>query len=365
MALTFASLRSPNALQASMPVAAPLRYASDVHVLIESEKRFTGAVNVVSSSTSARIAAAAVATAGFCSAFHSKQSRRSRQFHSAPRVACRALTDEKNLSVSSLLEKYGKDISAIRKACGDMVEDRDDSYLLRFAIEHKGDVDAAVKNVGQVNLWRRRAGKPIIEAAAGAVAKAMEGGKWDNSHVLAAAPHSAAISKFITGSQIVIVTMPNGDLCSCIRASAIDDKSLMDNVTVEQMTDFFLYCREVNFLVAEQRTRSSGMLCRLIAANDLTGVSKLPDSRFQKSLTESSAQATQLYPGFAGPTAILNIPTLARFLLTFLAPLFPGSVQQRLKFAKSSMSYIDDLTDICKDPCKSRFTTDLTAVLTA
>lgn len=245
----------------------------------------------------------------------------------------------------------------------ELLSEQDDTYVLRFAIEHKGDIIAATKNIQKINFWRRREGRRIVDAASQAVAKAQEGGGWENSVVLEAAPHSALISKHITASQIVIVNMPSGDLCSCIRASAIDDKSLMDAVTVDQMIEFFLYAREVNFLVAEQRTRASGRLIQLIAANDLTGVSKLPDDRFQQALTKSSEQTTTLYPGFAGPTAILNIPEVAQFLLQFLTPLFPGAVQQRLKFAQGPMSYINDLSDVLREPTKSAFVDDLQAVL--
>jgi len=288
---------------------------------------------------------------------------RSRKRHLSKAVQRRAITDEKDLDVSRLLRKYDKDIKAIRRACMELLEGRDDTYVLRIAIEHRGDIAAATRNMQKVNSWRRREGRQIVAAAAQAVAAAQEGGGWNNAPVLEAAPHSELISKYITGSQIVMISMPNGDLCSCIRASAIDDQKLMDSVTVEQMIEFFLYAREVNFLVAEQRTRRQGRLVQLIAANDLTAVSKLPDDRFQQALTKSSEQTTTLYPGFAGPTAILNVPEVARFILGFLTPLFPGAVQQRLKFATGPMAYITDLSDVLQDPTRSAFVKDLQVTL--
>jgi len=295
--------------------------------------------------------------------------RRERGFHRtggerAPRGVPRcAVTDEADFSVESLLGKYASDIKAIRRSCGDCMKEKDDTYFLRFAIEHKGDVIKAVENVKEVAAWRSGKGKKIVDAATEAVAKALEGGGWNNAPVLAAAPYSAKIGKYLTGSQIVVVSLSNGDLLSCIRAGVIDGKAMMDEVAVDELVEFFLYAREVNFIVAEARTRSSGNLIKLLAANDLSGVSSFPDSRFQEALTGSSKQATTLYPGFAGATLILNLPGIVRLLVQFLTPLFPGAVQSRIKFARGPMAYIKDLTDVLKEPTKGMFVSDIEAVL--
>lgn len=267
--------------------------------------------------------------------------------------------------MAGLLAKYGGTIKGIREGCAELLEDQDDEYLLRFAIEHKGDVTAAVKNFQEVVQWRKRKGKALVEAAAGAVKQALVGGKWNNEPVIAAAPYCEVISKYLTASQIIVVPLRNGDLCSCIRASAIDDKALMDAVPVDQLVEFFLYCREVNLLVADKRSKATGQLIRLLAANDLTGVSKFPDDRFQKALTESSKLATTLYPGLSGPTVILNLPGIVRLLVQFFTPLFPGAVQQRLKFAKGPMAYLKDLSDVLREPTRSIFIDDLGVVLNA
>mmetsp|Transcript_40421 Transcript_40421/g.91238 ORF Transcript_40421/g.91238 Transcript_40421/m.91238 type:complete len:380 (-) Transcript_40421:185-1324(-) len=312
-------------------------------------------------------AAMAVASIGVAAAAAMARRRQQSSLTRSPRVvACRALTDEDSLTVDALMGKYGDAIKAIRKNCADILEGYDDTYLIRHALEHKGDVAAAVKNVKEVVEWRNGKGKPIVEAAAAAVKEAKADGKWNNAPVLAAAPHSAIISKFLTGSQILVVSMENGgDLASLIRASAIDDKKLMDEVSVDELVEFFLYAREVNFLIAEERTRAAGRIIKLLAVNDLSNVSKFPDDRFQKALTGSSKMATTLYPGLSGPTVILNLPGIVRLLVTFLTPLFPGAVQSRLKFAKGPMAYLKDLTDVLREPTKSMFIQDLTAVLKA
>eukprot|EP00439_Symbiodinium_sp_Y106_P012521 s1342_g1.t2 len=192
---------------------------------------------------------------------------------------------------------------------------------------------------------------------------AQEGGGWDNKPVLDAAPHAAKVSKYITPSQMVVVSTKVGDLVTCIRASTIDSEALMKEVTEEEMTEFFIYAREVNSAMAEFRTRNTGHVCRLISANDLTGVSKFPDQSFQNALTGSAKRAVTLYPGYSGPTVLLNLPWLARMLVSILTPLFPGAVREKIKFARGPMAYMKDLEDVIKEPTRGMFVDDLQAVL--
>ncbi|CAE7805883.1 unnamed protein product [Symbiodinium sp. CCMP2456] len=206
----------------------------------------------------------------------------------------------------------------------------------------------------------RAAGSQVKERLA---ALAQEGGGWDNKPVLDAAPHAAKVSKYITPSQMVVVSTKVGDLVTCIRASTIDSEALMKEVTEEEMTEFFIYAREVNSAMAEFRTRNTGHVCRLISANDLTGVSKFPDQSFQNALTGSAKRAVTLYPGYSGPTVLLNLPWLARMLVSILTPLFPGAVREKIKFARGPMAYMKDLEDVIKEPTRGMFVDDLQAVL--
>ena len=80
----------------------------------------------------------------------------------------------------------------------------------------------------------------------------------------------------------------DGDLVYVIRASQIDDKELMDKVSVEQVCDFFIYAKEVHNIIANKRSATTGRMCSVIFANDISGVRKAPDKRFSKALTSSS-----------------------------------------------------------------------------
>mmetsp|Transcript_76582 Transcript_76582/g.224803 ORF Transcript_76582/g.224803 Transcript_76582/m.224803 type:complete len:370 (-) Transcript_76582:117-1226(-) len=346
-------------------VAQPVARPAPATRLLPASPQLPGPAPAAAAAVSSQATLAASATAFAALAVLAAGRRRYGAWLNGPQTACRALTAEEDLSVEALMKKYEEPIKAIKKPFEKELESFADTYVLRFAIEHKGDVEAAQKNMKEVLAWRSGEGKEIVEKAAAAVAEATAEGGWNNAPVLSAAPHSAIISKYLTPSGIVVVALKDGDICSCIRASAIKDSEMMDAVSVDQLIEFFLYSREVNLLVAEQRTKSSGRLTRFLATNDLTGVSKFPDDRFQKALTGSSKKAALLYPGLSGPTVILNLPGIVRLLVQFLTPLFPGAVQQKLKFARGPMAYLKDLTDVLREPTKSMFIDDLMAVLKA
>lgn len=220
---------------------------------------------------------------------------------------------------------------------------------LRFALQFPDPVEA--KDAMRENVaWRAGAGKSIVESAAKAVAEATAGGAWDNEPVRAAAPHAAAINEFITPKNILTLSTDRGDLVYCIRASGIDDKEMMTKVSVDQVVDFFLFAKEVHSLVANARSKQSGRLCNVIFANDITGTRKAPDAQFSKALTASSKSFEKLYPGLAGPTMILNLPFILQAFVGLFKPLFPKSVQARLKFTQAPvLGKLNELTVLTTD----------------
>jgi hypothetical protein len=215
--------------------------------------------------------------------------------------------------------------------------------LLRFALQFPDAVEAKEK-LRMMVAWRAGVGRPIVESAAAAVAAATAGGAWDNEPVRAAAPHAESINAFITPSNIVTLNTDNGDLVYVIRASAIDDTAMMSKVTVDQFVDFLLYVKEVHQIVQNERSVRTGRLCSVLFANDITGTRKVPDAQFSKGLTESSNSYQDLYPSLAGPTLILNLPFILQAFVGFFKPLFPESVQARLRFENAP--YLSKFSDL-------------------
>jgi len=220
---------------------------------------------------------------------------------------------------------------------------------LRFAMAFDTGWEAKIAFREALEYRQSPQGKAIVEAAATAYQAAIQGGEgtWNNDIVRAAAPHATVINQYVTSQSFVTVSTADGDLVYVIRASLIDDTKLMNQVSVTQLSDFFLYVKEIHHLVANQRSAQSGRLCEVIFANDITGVRKPPDKRFSKALSSSSAQYEKLYPSLAGPTMILNLPFLLQAFASFFKPLFPKSIQVKLKFLRAPvLGSLRDLTPL-------------------
>jgi hypothetical protein len=275
--------------------------------------------------------------------------------------------------VSKLLQQHAAGIAELKGQVPDLsIYDNNDVFFLRFCLTEYPNAAFA-----DGMEWRNSPqGQRICQAAAAAIPEATtmitkdDAGKtnWNNEPILAAAPHSEIISKYITPANCITTTSSTGDLVYCIRAGAIDDNGLMDAVSIDQMVDFFLYVKEVNAIVADLRSFETDQLLSIVTCNDLSGVKLLGGSAdFRKALSQSSAIASTVYPPtYAGPTLLLNLPTLLSALVKLFTPLFPDSVKQRLKFQQGPLKNVQTLVDVASSstvPARSEFVQQLDDIL--
>ena len=259
------------------------------------------------------------------------------------------------LQLAPLLDANRATIDALPNSASELTR-------LRFAMAYP-DAAEANKMFEEQQAWRAGEGAAVVSAAAAAVAAAQAGAGWDNAPVRDAAPHAAAINQYITSSQIATLSTADGDLVFCIRAAALDDAGLMASVSVEELTDFFLYTKEVHSLIADARSAASGRLCRVITCNDLGGLNLAGDASFRNALSASSKAATKLYPSLAGPTLLLNLPFLLQALVSLFKPLFPPAVLERLKFEKANNAP-EDLAALLTDAgARKAFLDELQTIL--
>jgi hypothetical protein len=286
-------------------------------------------------------------------AFVSSGQNALRPTKSAPQrqlIRLQATKSNGGANVKSLLTANRATVDALATEFPDVPE----ITRLRFALAFSTRAEAK-RALRDSVVFRRGAGRSLVDSAAKAHEQATANGGWDNEAVRAAAPHSASINQFITPKNILTLSADNGDLVYVIRASLINDRMLMNRVTVKQMGEFFLYVKEVHNIVADARSLKSGRLCEVIFANDISGVRAIPDKRFSKALTESSKQYEKLYPSLAGPTMILNLPFVLQAFIGLIKPLFPPTVQDRLKFKNAPvLAGLKELTPLSSRNDRSR-----------
>ena len=266
--------------------------------------------------------------------------------------------------VSQLVTKHAGTIASLKslttEVVGSIAEEpySNDLFYLHFCLQAESDADGdAAESLKKSLAWRTNEGKQICDSARNALAKAQEGGGWDNKPVLDASPHVDRISKYITPATVLTTSNNDGDLVYCVRAGKIADNDLMAAVTVDEMKDFFLYAKEVNALVSYQRSAETDRLCQVLTANDLDGVKLVGGSKeFRTALGESSKAAAIVYPKtINGPTLLCNLPGILNALVKLFTPLFPDSVKARLKFAKlDALKDVESLTEFASTSTSSQ-----------
>jgi hypothetical protein len=256
--------------------------------------------------------------------------------------------------VSSLLKTHADRIVNLKNVCAETLGAEsleyppysNDVFFLRYCLASADPKEQSSMLTNNLE-WRTSGnGKSICDAATAALKEAAAApGGWDNAPVLKAAPHSVLVSQYIKASNALTTTSSQNDLVYCIRAGQIDDTGLMSKVSIDQMVDFFLYAKEVNAQVANQRSLATDRLVCILTANDLAGVKLVGGSPdFRKALSVSSKRANDLYPStYNGPTLLLNLPVILSALVQLFTPLFPPEVKARLKFVQGPLKKVDDL----------------------
>lgn len=276
----------------------------------------------------------------------------------------------KEVSVTQLIQSHRDEIAQLLTTAQDQGISLNQPpysnpvFFLRFCLSEDGvfTEEQFLKTLS----WRKGPGKSICDTAVAAVTQATAiAGKWNNAPVVAAAPFSSLIVPFLSAATIT-TTSSQGDLVYCIRAGKIDDNQLMAQVSIDQLSQFFLYTKEVNNLVANDRSLATDQLLCVVAANDLSGVPLIGGSSdFRQALSQSSKQATEVYPdSTVGPTLLLNLPPLLAALVKLFTPLFPDKVKKRIKFQRGPLKDVTDLSVLARDsPERAVFWQQLDEVL--
>merc|ERR1719464_83480 len=253
-------------------------------------------------------------------------------------------------SVSALLKTYAADITNMKKETKsivgadafDQVPYNNDVFYLRYCLEDKG-----IDDMKKTLAWRQGEGKAMCDAATKAFEAATADGAWNNVPIRDGAPSADIINNYIDENTGLTTASSKGDILYCIRAGKIDDNELMEKVSVDNLVSFFLYSKEIIALAANARSLKDDRLAYVLTVNDMNGLKLVGgDASFRSALGASSKQANELYPAFAGPTLLFNLPRLVSAVVKLFTPLFPKKVRERIKFEQGPLKNVDDLINI-------------------
>lgn len=261
------------------------------------------------------------------------------------------------LQLQTLLSSNQKKIDSLKDiaqsiTCDEAVVPSNDIFFLRYLLEETyEDEDERIEAFKSNIHWRNNEGKHIVSKALAAIrAQPIDPICVWNESIQQEAPHADRILKYLTPKMMATTSVPSGDLVYCIRAGKIDSKALMSSVSIEEMHDFLLYTKEVNAQVADIRSMETGKLVKVITGNDMSGVKLVggTSADFQSALSSSSKLSNVLYPSLSAQMLMLNLPRLLGASVKMVMPMFPPSVQGRVRFESGPLKNVC-LTKIMED----------------
>jgi hypothetical protein len=105
----------------------------------------------------------------------------------------------------------------------------------------------------------------------------------------------------------------------CVRTGYCNIVGLLNSLSIEAITDMGTFDKEIAFQICDKKTRETRKLVKLITIMDLAEFSLFGngnDSRFFKSLGDSSKTAAVVYPQLLGKTVLINPPSFFKVLYT-------------------------------------------------
>lgn len=232
----------------------------------------------------------------------------------------------KRESIDELLTTHADAVSALRDAVGDVLPTEpvdgvefDNLFLLRYILSFK-TVAAAIEPCRTTLVWR-------IEQADVLHRLTLEG--------RAGIPNHSTFMKFQTVGDIS--TKFGGWPTYVVRTAHSDLPSLMNSLSVAEVSDCLHYAKELQWRTCDRLTRETGVLTKLINVIDMNNFSLFgADRRFFAALGDSSKRSAMMYPQLLGATACVNPPSFLRLLMSTFGSLMPQSAKDKQRFCQSS-----------------------------
>ena len=230
----------------------------------------------------------------------------------------------KRQNIDELLTTHANAIVELRTAVQDLLPAApvdgvafDDIFLLRYILSFK-QVDKATPPCRETLEWRVK-NKDILHRL--------------TSTGIDGIPNASTFLKFQTVGDIS--TTFQGWTTYVVRTAHSDLPSLMGAMSVQEVSDYLTYSKELQWREVDRLTRATGVLVKNISVIDLNGFSFFgADRRFFKALGDSSKVSAVVFPQLLGATICVNAPSFIQLLISSFGSLMPKSATDKQRFCK-------------------------------
>lgn len=216
-------------------------------------------------------------------------------------------------NLEELLKKYESEIKTLKrimqsKRVKDIFED---TILIRYILSYENNIEGAAESVEKAINWRKKHIYPLLKH------KKSYSQDDDIIYPDRVKPYFSLIQKSLVASKHKC-TIDNQPVVIA-RLKLCNFTFLLDHVPESILIDYIVYSNEHEFLVCNEQTKKSKILCRTFRFIDLKGfMLKTFDRRFLKVFANTSKMSEFLHPQLVGQTYLINAPAYIRVTIETL-----------------------------------------------
>lgn len=224
--------------------------------------------------------------------------------------------------IDQLITKFRVKIDRLRERVADFVPaddpQYDDVFYLRYVLSYKAKTTKCVEPI-RFTVNYRRDNAELLERIHREGANAV--------------PHHPVAMRFnCTG---MCGTLPSGGPIFVVRTAHSMQSQLMSSLTTEEVAEWLLLSKEIQWHICDQRTRETRKLTKMISVVDLQGFSLGgSDRRFFKALGDSSKASAKCYPQLLGKSVIMNPPSFFGWMFKAFSVFQPKSAREKTALCK-------------------------------
>lgn len=237
--------------------------------------------------------------------------------------------------VKDLLEKHASKLAELRaileKEESYSKEHYDDLWMLRFLLSHNTKVSKA--STAAINTMNFRKERKMNEL--GDIRNKL----LDHSNIDAQCDRYFEIHKQylkVCHSNLALMfTLPDPDrgLVQIITPKFIDQKKVVQDMTIEETVDVYLLSNETIFQINDEITRRTGKLTKVLRIMDMTGFSlKDFDREYIKRDGAANKAIEDCYPGLLGTCVVNDPPSWVSAVWKVVKYFFPKRFVEKLAF---------------------------------